>query len=470
MEIKGAHWDLEMSSIFEIIQREGKEPKPGLVLFDDIQNYPKGYKTLFGLLGSTWGIAKLLGLPENQLDRMSLLRNWRKKAKGLQLIPPKFVKTGPVEENLDTGGKVDVFKFPSPRFHEHDRSRYIGTACCVVQREPDEGWVNIGTYRVMLVDRNRITLHATESQHGGIITYEKYFARGKTMPVAVVMGADPALYWTSAFKIPWGVSEYDYTGGIKAEPIEVIEGPYTGLPLPAHAEIAIEGECHPEDLIDEGPFGEWHGYYGNLGLLSVPEPVIQVKAVHYRNDPILTCAQETVPPHDDCLGAAVSYSAEMWNRLEEFGVPGIQGVWCHELGHANLFAVVSIKQMFAGHSRRAGLIASQSPILARYVVVVEEDIDPTNLEQVIWAMVTRGRPHEKIQIIHNCRSGNHDPAIPPEEKKKYKHPKPLYTSVAIIDACRGFEWREDWYPIAKVSPELRASILEKWKPILSNIL
>lgn len=160
----------------------------------------------------------------------------------------------------------------------------------------------------------------------------------------------------------------------------------------------------------------------------------------------------------------------MWNRLEGFGVPGIQGVWCHELGHANLFAVVSIKQMFAGHSRRAGLIASQSQILARYIVVVEEDIDPSNLEQVIWAMVTRGRPHEKIQIIHNCRSGNHDPAIPPEEKKKYKHPKPLYTSIAIIDACRGFEWKEDWYPVAKVSPELRTKILEKWKSILSGIV
>ena len=168
---------------------------------------------------------------------------------------------------------------------------------------------------------------------------------------------------------------------------------------------------------------------------------------------------------------AVAYSAEMWNRLEEFGVPGIQGVWCHEVGHGVLFSVVSLKQMFAGHACRAGLIASQYPLLARYIVVVEEDIDPCSLEQVTWAMVTRGQPHEKIQIIHNCRSGNSDPAIPPEEKKKFKvPPKPLYTSVAIIDACRGFEWKKDWYPIAKVSPELRAKILEKWQLILSDVL
>ena len=179
-----------MSSIVELIKREGKNPKPGLVLFDEIPDYPKGYRALFGLLGSNWGIAKILGLPEDQLDRMSLLRNWRNKAKDLHLIPPKFVNSGPLEENVDMGNQIDLFKFPSPRFHEHDRSRYIGTACCVIQRDPDEGWVNIGTYRVMFVDRNRITLHVLEAQHGGIIMYDKYFARGKTMPVAVVMGAD----------------------------------------------------------------------------------------------------------------------------------------------------------------------------------------------------------------------------------------------------------------------------------------
>ena len=469
--ITGAHWDLEMSSLFELIQREGKTPKPGLVLFDDIPGYPKGYRTLFGLRGSPEEIAKILGLPDNQLDRMSLLHNWRKKIKNIRLIPPKFVTSGPVDENVDTGDQINILKFPSPRFHEHDRARYIGTACSIIQREPDEGWVNLGAYRVMVVDRNRLTLHATEAQHGGIIMNEKYFARRDAMPVAVAIGVDPVLYWVTALKVPWGISEYDYAGGAKGEPIEVIRGPYTGLPLPACAEIVIEGECIPGELADEGPFGEWHGYYANLGLLSVPEPVIQVKAVHYRNNPIVTCTQETVPPHDDCLGEAVTYSAEVWDRLEQFGIPGVRGVWCHELGHGNLLCVVSIKQMYAGHSRRAGLVASQCQVLARYVIVVEEDIDPSNLEQVLWAVVTRGRPDQAIEILHRCRSGNHDPAIPPEEKKRFKtSAKPLYTSIAIIDGCRGWEWKDDWYPIAKVSPELRAKILEKWQPLLSDIL
>ena len=168
-------------------------------------------------MGSTWGVAKLLGLPEDQLDRMSLLRNWRKKAKGLCLIPPKFVTSGPMEENVDTGNQVDILKFPSPRFHEQDRSRYIGTACAVIQKDPDEGWVNIGTYRVMVVDRNRVTLHATEGQHGGIIMYEKYFARGNKMPVAVVMGADPALYWASVLsRYPGVFRNMTMLGGLKA--------------------------------------------------------------------------------------------------------------------------------------------------------------------------------------------------------------------------------------------------------------
>jgi len=116
------------------------------------------------------------------------------------------------------------------------------------------------------------------------------------MPVAVATGIDPTLYFASTDRsVPWGVSEYDYTGGIKGEPIEVIQGPYTGLPLPAHAEVVIEGECHPGEVIDEGPFGEWMGYYANLGLSPVPEPVIRVKAIYHRNDPILTCAIQVYP-------------------------------------------------------------------------------------------------------------------------------------------------------------------------------
>ncbi|MFC1970439.1 UbiD family decarboxylase domain-containing protein, partial [Chloroflexota bacterium] len=229
--LTGANWDLEMSGISELVYESGKvkEPRPAL-LFDETPGYPKGYRTLFGMLDSVWRLAKTLGLPEDQTDRMALLRNWRNKAKDLRPIPPRFVSSGPVLENSLTGEDIDILKFPSPRFHEHDRKRYFGTAHSVIQKDPEGDWVNLGTYRNMVIDRNHLAVRSTEGHHGSIIMFEKYFSKGQVMPIAIAVGTDPILWHLSCEpSTPWGVSEYDVAGGIKGEPIEVIEGPYSGL-------------------------------------------------------------------------------------------------------------------------------------------------------------------------------------------------------------------------------------------------
>ena len=470
-QVKGATWDLEMSSIVELVYREGKDPKPAL-LFDEVPGYPKGYRTLFGMLSSTWRIAKTLGLPEKRVDPLGLADNWYKKSKEFRLIPPKVVDSGPLLENTDTGKQIDVLKFPVPRFHELDGGRYLGTSHAVIQRDPDAGWVNLGTYRIMVVDRNHLALHAVPGKHGNIIEYEKYYARGKAMPVAIATGLDPVLWWLSCQgDTPWGVSEYDMAGAIKGKPIEVIEGRYTGLPLPARAEIVIEGECQPGEFVDEGPFGEWHGYYANRGLQAVPEPLIRVKAVYYRNDPILTCTQPAVPPNDINLMLSLAHSVAIRRRLEQFGVPGVRGVWAHYSGSGGLFNVISIQQLYSGHALQAGLIASQYPSeMGAYTVVVEEDIDPSNFDQVLWAMVTRALPDRSIHIIPNCHTYNGHPAISPAEKRATDKPRPLTAARVVIDACRDLSWKEEWYPIARISPELRAKIAEKWTSVLSKLM
>lgn len=467
----GAAWDLEMSALVELVYREGKDPKP-VLLFDDIPGYPKGYRTLFGMLGSTWRIAKTMGLPEDRIDPMSVADNWYKKTKELSPIPPRLVTSGPVLENTVMGDKIDILKFPAPRFHEMDRSRYFGTAHAVIQKDPDSGWVNLGTYRIMVVDHNRLALHATPGKHGNILTYEKYFASKKVMPITIVVGLDPVLWWLSCqTDTPWGVSEYDYAGAIKGEPIEVIEGQHSGLPFPAHAEIVVEGECHPGEFVDEGPFGEWHGYYANRGLATVPEPLIRVKSIYHRNDPILTCSQPAVPPHTFTLMLAVAHSVAIRRRLEAFGIPGIKGIWSHYTGSGGLFNVISIEQIYSGHARQVGMIASQYPAeMGAYTVVVEEDIDPSNMDQVVWAMVTRSRLDRSIHIIPYCHTNNVNPSIPPAEKRSTDKPRPLTSARVVIDACRDFSWKEDWYPIARISPELRTKITEKWMSDLSELI
>jgi 3-polyprenyl-4-hydroxybenzoate decarboxylase len=107
--------------------------------------------------------------------------------------------------------------------------------------------------------------------------------------------------------------------------------------------------------------------------------------------------------------------------------------------------------------------------MGKYTIVVEDDIDPTNLEQVIWAVVTRSLPDRSIQILNHCRSSNVDTAVPVSEKRSGEKAKPVTSSRVVIDACRDLAWKEDWYPIARVSPELRAQISQKWQSLLSEL-
>jgi 4-hydroxy-3-polyprenylbenzoate decarboxylase len=466
LRLSGVSHDLEMAGIAEILDRESKQPEPA-ILYDDIPDHPPGYRTLFGMLSSPRRLAMSLGLPGSELDRVSLTRNWRQKRRDLQLVPPKMVNSGPVQEHLLTGPDIDLLRFPSPRFHELDGGRYFGTGHCVITRDPDSGWVNLGTYRNMLVDRDRLALHMLQTQQGDIM-FEQYRARKQAMPVVIAVGIDPALLFASITRIPWGVSEYDFAGGIRGEPIEVIPGPYTGLPIPAHAEIVIEGECLPDDLIDEGPFGEWHGYYANQGLEPVPEPVVRVKTVMHRNDPILTCMHGGKPPHDYTLARCVTQSVMVWDALESWSVPGVAGTWCHETGAGSLLCIVSLRTSYAGHSRQAGLIASQIPqSLGRYTIVVDEDVDPSNLNEVMWAVVTRTDPQRAIEILHYCRSNSADTAISLETKRQTKT---LFHSRAIIDACRPYEWKHEFYPIAQITPELRSHLLKKWEIVFKEFI
>lgn len=470
--ISGANWKLEMSGISEIVAREGKRPMPAL-LFDNIPGCPAGYRAIFGMMNSPRRLARSLAISlDGYTDTMSLLRKWRIKKRDLRLIPPKVVGTGSVQENVLTGDQIDLTKFPTPMFHEHDGGRYIGTGCVIIQKDPDEGWVNLGVYRSMLIDRDHVALHITEGQDGRFIMDARYFTQGRPMPVAIAMGVDPALWATGLVKLPWGTSEYDYAGGIKGEPIEVIEGPHTGLPLPAHAEIVIEGECHPGELKEEGPFGEWHGYYANLGLLPVREPVVRVKTVLHRNDPILTCATPSVPPKDYSLPVCLLRAENVWDVLEKARVPGVEGVWNHDEGGSILFTAVSIRQRYAGHPMQAGLIASQATgHMGRYTIIVDEDIDPSNLSQVMWAVATRTDPERSIRVLPRCPSGSADPIISPEEKSKTKvAPKPLYGSRCIIDACRPFEWKQEFYPVAQISSGLRSQLLGKWEALFKQLL
>jgi 3-polyprenyl-4-hydroxybenzoate decarboxylase len=167
----------------------------------------------------------------------------------------------------------------------------------------------------------------------------------------------------------------------------------------------------------------------------------------------------------------MSKSGLIWDALEGSAVPGIAGVWCHEEGGSQLLTVISLRTLYAGHSRQAALIASQSlGNIGRYTIVVDEDVDPSNLNEVMWAVATRADPERSIEILRYCRSNNSDPAVPIALKRQLGPRGAYFLSRDIIDPCRPFDWKEEYYPIAQISPELRTSLLQKWDEVFKEWL
>lgn len=441
--IEGADWRSEIGAVAFLAKK--REDNPAL-LFQKIKDYPEEYKILANPANSLKRLAMLLRMPM-EYKPIEFVRAWKERIKKIDLIPPKKVKDGPVLENVQKGNDVDVYKFPAPKWHELDGGRYIGTGDIVITRDPEEGWVNFGTYRVMIHDRDTITAYIDPGKHGRI-QRDKYFTKKQNCKVAISFGHDPLLTLVGGTEIPYGTCEYDYAGGICGHPIEVIEGEYTGLPIPAHSEIAIEGEaCFDESRL-EGPFGEWTGYYASV---QRNEPVIKIKTIMYRDNPILL----GYPPGRVAPVGTIR-SALIWNELETM-VPDIQGVWCHPYAGHRLFVIISIKQRYPGHAKQVLGLAAQchaGALVGRYVVVVDDDIDPSNMNDVIWAMATRSDPVESIDIMRRCWSGPLDPIVP---KEKWGH-----NSKALIEATRPYERLKD-FPIAvDVSKELAEKVAKKW--------
>ncbi|MDI9619219.1 MAG: UbiD family decarboxylase [Candidatus Nezhaarchaeota archaeon] len=462
IEVKGADWNLEIGCITEMMaERKG----PGL-LFDEIKGYPKGYRLASNLLTVTRRRQKIaLGIREDTPD-IKVIEEWKWKYLNFKPVPPREVSDGPVMENVMEGDKVNMFKFPTPKWHELDGGRYIGTGDVVITADPDTGWVNMGTYRVMVHDEKTLSFFVAPGHHAAIMR-EKYWSKGKSCPVVMCFGQEPLLWTCATLPLPWGWSELEFAGYVRGEPVPVIKGKHTGLPIPATAEIAIEGEAPPPSVEsrNEGPFGEWTGYYASHVRA---EPVVKVKAVYHRSNPIiaaeLTCkanpAWHPIPVHSAPI---------VWMALERAGIEGVKGVWTHGRGNLTMI-VISLQQRYPGHAKQAGVVASAVfrglALAGKWIIVVDEDVDPSNIDEVFWALDTRCNPESDIEVISGCPTTPLEPTIPP-----WKRSMGDYTfGRAIIMACKPYPWRDQFPPVTEASPELKKKMLEKWSNIFPKQL
>lgn len=443
--VEGASCDLEIGAITELATSRSNSPA---VLFDSIQGFKKGFRILTNFLAHKSRERLVYGVAEELTDSEAV-RLWKNKLKEVKPVETLHVDDGPVKENMMVGNDVDLTRFPWPKWHQRDGGPYI-CATAVVTRDPESGYINVGSYRYMLLSKNTMVAHIGSGHHGDVIR-KKYWAKGKACPVAISLGQEPALFVTAGTNLSWGVSEYGFAGWMRGAPVEVTKGVVTDLPIPATAEVLLEGEMiAPEQGMEvEGPFGEMSGYYGGGAR---PAPITVIKSVLYRNDPIVLGA----PPF---LGASrgilSSRGILIWNELEALGIPNIIGV-----NYSWGMTIIAIKQAYPGHAMRVahGALGGTAGYHGRFVILVDDDIDPFDLEDVLWALATRCDPETSLDVCRRIWSYKIDPRLP-----KHKKEAGDYTgAVAIIDACKPYHWIDEFPRTTKISEELLKATEDKW--------
>ena len=451
--------DEEMSAITYLVAKQ--DPSPA-ILFDNPRGYedsPIGARMLWNILGpSPKRIALTIEEPP-ETPTLELIRRLKEKMK--DRVPPREVPAAeaPVYENTLAEDAIDLEQLPIPRHWPLDGGRYAGTADAVFTRDPDSGYLNIGTYRMMLQGKREVGLYLSPGKDARLhIT--RCWEKGESIPVAAAWGIDPLFMLVGSQTFPKNVSEYEFAGGIKGEPIPVVRAQTSDLLLPANAELVVEGVIRPNSVKTEGPFGEFPGYYGR------PEagcPLVDVTRVHYRTRPVLTNAIMADYPSCEQSGFfAVIRSARIWDDLDKLGIPGVQGVYAHPAGAGGFgMTVVSLEQRYAGHAAQCLALAAQAPggaYYTKWIIAVDEDIDPTDMDQVIWAMSSRCNPIEDIDVLRNTWSTWLDPTQnPPEERP--------YGSKALINACKEHRYLPVFSKRTTLRREMYDQVARRWKEL-----
>jgi len=445
----------ELSAITYMAARDERAPA---LLFENVGGQSGG-RVLTNMLGASRKRFALATGLDPDLPLRQLIEHTRDLMR--RRLPPVMVRAdeAPVNEIVLTGDEIDLTALPVPKFWPRDGGRYIGTGDITFTRDPGTERINVGVYRQMLHSRNRVGLYCSPGKHGRL-DREAWWQQGQPCEVVAAYGIDPALFMVGAQSFGVAQSELDVAGGIMGRPVELTAGVAGTLPIPARAEIVIEGVLHPGETAMEGPLGEFTGYYGNT---RSPQPVIEVKALHMRRAPILTAALMADYPACE-IGAyyAIMRSARVLDDLETIGVPGVCGAYAHPAAASGWgMLVVSLRQQYAGHVAQVLALAAQCPAAAyftKWIVAVDDDVDPTDLNQVLFALSTRCNPIDDIDIQRKTWSTGLDPSqVVPENRP--------YGSKALIDACKPHRHLKAFPPRTLLRRSMYEQVARRWSEL-----
>ena len=447
-------WNLELGAI---IRRANDLRQPSL-LFDNIKDYPSDCRIFANAVGATkpnaYGrLCLALDLPK-EIPPLEIINELMRRFENP--IKPVFVDNGPCKENILKGDAIDLLKFPVPFFRSFDGGRYIGSWHADINRDPDSGWVNWGMYRHMIHDGQSIGWLAHPGQHGPSIYYQKYEARGNPMPMAIAIGTSPACALASMTQVDRYVNEVDIAGAINQKPVELIKCETIDLEVPATAEIVLEGEVRPYERKEEGPFGEYTGYRGSE---EAPRPVFHVKCITHRDNPILTVSTPGKPFDDQTFVYSLLGSVAMTMSLRKLGVQ-FKSLF---ITSSTMGVIVSTEESYPGyvHTLSSAIWSTKAGIYRPTIIVVGEDVDVTDMEEVVWALTTRMHPGRDIHIVERAPCHHLFPFISPDDKAAY-----TAGAAVCFDATFPFEWKERTPQVVDFEnswpEETKQLVISKW--------
>jgi 4-hydroxybenzoate decarboxylase len=391
------------------------------LLFDDVNGFGRA-RIAMNVHGSWANHAVALGLDpatsvRDQVDEFT--RRWEQFPVG----PVRRLDAPPFLENVLAGPEVDLFRvLPLFRLNEGDGGFFIDKAA-VVSRDPDApddfGRQNVGIYRMQVKGRRKLGLQPVP-MHDVARHLRIAEARGEDLPIAIALGNDPVVTIAAGMSLGYDQSEYEMAGALRQDPVPLAAAPLTGLDVPWGSEVLIEGRIESGVREIEGPFGEFTGHYTGGRRM----PVVQIDRISYRTDPIYESLYLGMPwgEIDYLIGPATCVPLLQQLRLDFPEVRAVNAMYTH-----GLVAIISTGRRYGGFGRAVGLRALTTTHGLGYckmVIVVDEDVDPFNLPQVMWALSTKVNPSKDVVTLPEMSVVALDPSSWP----------PGITDKLIIDA------------------------------------
>ncbi len=459
--------EIEISKITDI---ESKKPNGGkALLFENVvDNGKQSFPIATNLFGSDKRMSMALGVKslKNAGDEIAELMDTNpphsfgeffdlaKKTFPLLKIFPKTTKrAAPCQEVVKTGDDIDLSEIPVLKCWPHDGGRFV-TLPLVFTKSPDAKKRNLGMYRLQIYDKNTTGMHWHIHKDGSHF-FNEHARVGKRMPVAVAIGADPATIYAATAPMPRNIDELILAGFFRKKGVKMVKCKTIDMEVPAEAEFVLEGYVDTQERRLEGPFGDHTGYYS----LADMYPVFHLTAITRREKPIYCATLVGPPPMEDCYMAKAT--ERIFLPMLKSVMPEIRDYFLPWEGVFHNIAVVSIRKDFPAHAHKmiSGLWGQGQMSFCKSLVVVDEDIDPSNLEQVWDLFLNSFDPSKDIVLSFGVL-----------DALDHSAPAPLMGAKIGIDLTKRFssETPRKTSPLAELSDEVSQKIIDDVHAILGE--